>query len=84
MGEEWLGDQFLGVSFPHKQKHDFPKLIASPNTKLTSIPLHSQCINSLSQLLEELNDWVHKKKWVVESFMGSLIDIWLNTIGSRV
>ena len=58
--------------------------MAFPNTKLTAIPLHSQCINYLNQLLEELNDWVHKTKWVVESFMGSPIDIWLNTIGSRV
>ena len=58
--------------------------MACPNTKLTAIPFHSQGINDLNQLLEELNDWVHKKKWVVERFMGSLIDIWINTIGSRV
>ena len=67
MGEEWNGHQFLGVFLPHNQKHDFPKLMACPNMKLTSIPLHSQSINCLSQLLEEINDWVHKKKWVVES-----------------
>ena len=41
--------------------------MAFPNTKLTDIPLHSQCINYLNQLLEELNDWVHKPKWVVEN-----------------
>ena len=84
MGEEWFGHTFLGVSLPHKKKCDFPKLMASPNMKLTTIPLHSQCINCPNQILEEINDWVHNKKWVVESFMGSLIDIWLNCIGSRV
>ena len=59
MGEEWFVHQFLGVFLPHKQKHDFPKMMACPNTKLTVIPLHSQCINYLNQLMEELNDWVH-------------------------
>ena len=42
-------------------------MMAFSNTKLTTIPLHSQCIKYLNQLLEELNDWVHKTKWVVES-----------------
>ena len=58
-------------------------MTAFPNMKLTTIPLHSQCINCPNQLLEELNDWVHKTKWVVES-LWVLIDIWLNTIGSTV
>ena len=84
MGEEWFGHQFPGVFLPHKQRFIFPKIMACPNTKLTAVPFHSQGINYLNQLLEELNDWVHKIKWVVEIFMGSLIDIWLNTIGSKV
>ena len=83
MGEEWNGNQFLGVFLPHKQIYEFPKFMACPNMKLTAIPLNSQCINYLNQLLEELNDWVCKTKWVVEIFTGSLIDIWLNPIGSR-
>ena len=69
MGEEWNGYQFMGVFLPYNQKHDFSKLTACPNQKLTTIPLHSQCINYLNQLLEELNDWVHKTKWVVESLL---------------
>ena len=67
MGEEWFGHTFLGVLFPHKKKYDFPELMAFLYTELIAIPLHSQCINCLNQLLEELNDWVHKEKWVVES-----------------
>ena len=55
-----------------------------PNTKLTTILLYFQGINYLNQLLEELNDWAQKTKWVVESFMGSLIDICIYIIGSRV
>ena len=62
MGEEWIGHPFLGVLFPHKKNYIFPKFMACPNTKLTSIPLHSQWINYPSQILEELNDWVHKTK----------------------
>ena len=54
------------------------------NTILTAILFHSQGINYLNQLLEEINDWAHKTKRVVESFMGSPIDIWINTIGSIV
>ena len=84
MGEEWFGHTFLGFFLPHKKKYDFPKLMAFPNTQLAAIPLHSQFNNYLNQLLEELNDWVNKTKWVVESFMGSLIDIWIYTMGSRV
>ena len=67
MGEEWSRNQFLGVFLLHKKKYKFPKMMACPNMKLTAIPLHSQCINCLNQLLEELNDWVHRTKWVVES-----------------
>ena len=68
IGEEWSGHTFLGVFFPHKKKNTFfTKFMAFPNTKLTALPLHSQCINFLNQLLEELNDWVHKSKWVIES-----------------
>ena len=66
MGEEWIGHTFLGVFLPHKQKHDFSRLMAFLNTKLTVISPHCQCINCLNQLLEELNDWVHKSKWIVE------------------
>ena len=64
MDEEWNVHTFLGVFLPHKKKYDFPKLMVFPNTKLTAIPLHSQCINYLNQFMEELNDWVHKTKWV--------------------
>ena len=59
-------------------------MMACPNTKLAGIHLHSQGINYLNQFLDELNDWVHKTKWVVAKFMGPLIEICLNTIGSRV
>ena len=61
-----LNTHFLGVYLPHKQEYNFPDFTAFPYTKLTTIPLHSQCINFLNQLLEELNDWVHKTKWVAE------------------
>ena len=84
MGEELIGNTFLGVFFPHKKKYDFPEFMAFAYMKFPAIPLHSQCIKCLNKLLEESNDWVHKKKWLVESFMGSPIDIWLYTIGSRV
>ena len=67
MGEEWFGHTFMGVFFPHKKNYDFQKFMACRNMKLAAIPLHSQSINYLNQLLEELNDWVHKTKWVVES-----------------
>ena len=67
MGEEWIGNTFLGVFLLHKKKYDFLEFMACPYMKLTAIPLHSQCIHCLNQLLEELNDWVHKSKWVVES-----------------
>ena len=67
MDEEWIGNTFIGVFLPHKKKYYFPKFMAYPNTNLTAILFHSQCINCLNQLLEEINDWVRKKKWVVES-----------------
>ena len=84
VGEEWIWHTFLGVFLPHKKKYDFPKFMACPNTNLTAIDFHSQGINYLNQLLEEINDWVHKTKKVVESFMGSPIDIWIKTTGSMV
>ena len=67
MGEEWIRHTFLDVFLPHKKKYDFPEFMDFPYMKLAPIPLHSQCINYLNQLLEELNDWVHKKKWLVEN-----------------
>ena len=79
---EWK--TFVGVYLPNKQKFIFPKLMASPIRILTVILFHSQGINYLNQFLEEINDWAQKTKWVVEMFMGSPIDIWLNTIGSIV
>ena len=84
MGEERFGNPFIGVFLPHKKKLQFSKIDGFPEYEIVYIPLHSQCIHCLNELLEELNDWVHKKKWVVKSFMGSLIDIWLYTIISRV
>ena len=84
MSEEWNGHPFLDIFLHHKKNMIFPKLMAFPNTQLAAIPLHSQFNNYLNQLLEELNDWVHKTKCVVEIFMGPLIDIWLNTFGPRV
>ena len=83
MGESWNGKQFLGVNLPNKSKYDSQKLMASPIQILTAIPFHSQGINYLNQLLEEINDWVHKTKWVVESlwvlsltFVSTLLDQW--------
>ena len=66
MGEEWIGNTFLGVFLLHKKKYDFPEFPACPYIKFIAIPIHYECINYLNQLLEELNDWVHKSKWVVE------------------
>ena len=83
MREEWNGNPFLGVLFPHKKKHDFLKIMACPNTKLIAIPLHSQCINHLNQLLEELNDWVHKTKLVVESLWVLSLTFGLTLLAQR-
>ena len=80
MGEEWIGHTFPSVFLPHKQKYDFSRLMAFPNTKLTVIPLHCQCINWLNQLLEELNDWVHKSKWVVERLWVLLLTFGLTLL----
>ena len=84
--KEWMnsGTHFLGVYFPPNQEYGFPYFTTFPHTELNSIPLPSQGINCLNQLLEDLNNWVHRTKRVVDIFMGSPIDIWLNTIGSRV
>ena len=67
MGEERFGNPFIGVFLPHKKKLQFSKIDDFPEYEIVYIPLHSQCINCLNQLLEELNDWVHKPKWVVEN-----------------
>ena len=84
MGGEWNGHAFLGIYLPNNQKCVFQKLMPSPICILTSILFHSQCINYLNQLLEEINDWARKTKWVVDIFMGSPIDIWIYPIISRV
>ena len=49
----------------------------------TAIPPIPQGINYLNQLLGEINDCVQKSTWVVEGLMGSLIDTWLDLIGSK-
>ena len=79
-----MGRHFLGNNLPNKSKYDFQKLMASPIRILAAILFPSQGINYLNQLLEEINDWAQKTKKVVDIFMGSHIDIWLNPIGSRV
>ena len=50
-------------------------MMACPNTNLSAILFPFQNINYLNQFLEEINDWVNKTKKVVDSFMGSPIDI---------
>ena len=55
-----------------------------PTLKLTAILFPSQGINYLNQFLEEINDWEQNTKKVVDIFMGSPIEIWLNIIGSIV
>ena len=62
----------------------FPKTYGFSNLNLGCHTLPIPCNNELNQFLEEINDWHKKTKWVVESLMGSPIDIWLNIVGSRV
>ena len=79
---EWA--DICGCFLAPQAKIRFPTIMGFPNTNLTAILFPSQGINYLNQPLEEINDWAQNKKWVVDSFMGSPIDTWINTIGSRV
>ena len=79
---EW--EHILLISFPINENIGSLRLEVCSSIKSTTVPFSAQGINYLNQLLEEIHDWVNKTKWVVDSFMGSPIDICLNTIGLKV
>ena len=57
-----MGSNFWVLTCPISKKYIFKKWWLAPNTNMTTILFHSQCINYLNQLLEEINDWVKKTK----------------------
>ena len=73
----------LGVFLPQNSKTIFPKNGFSPNSKPMPILFPSPCNNYFNQFLAELNDWVNETIKVVDSLMGSPIDIWIFPIGLK-
>ena len=57
-----VGMPFLRTYLPNNQKHDFPKLMASPIRIFYFHTLPFPRINYLNQFLKKINDWVQKDK----------------------
>ena len=65
-------------------KMRFPKIDSFSNSNLDFHTLPIPCNNKLNQFLAVINDWVKKKKNVVDSWMGSPFDIWIFPIDPRL
>ena len=77
------GHAFWVLTCPKCQKHFSPKM-GFPQIRI-SLPIlfPSPCNNYFNQFLAKLNDWVNETRKVVDSLMGSPIDIWIFPIGPQ-
>ena len=74
----------FGCLLAPKVKNGFSPIMVFPPIQISlSILFPSPCNNYFNQFLEKLNDWVNETRNVVDSLMGSFIDIWIFPFGPK-